>query len=134
MAHFAQLDENNIVSQVIVINNDCCLDENGNESEQVGIAFCKNLCGESTRWVQTSYNSNIRGTYASIGAFYDEKKDKFIPRCRVKGWVYNESTGRCESPIPRPTPPDGYLLNWDNDTESWTFVPEPTPPVEEPAQ
>lgn len=79
MAHFAKIDEFNKVSQVIVVSNDCCLDENGQESAEVGIAFCKSIFGQSGRWVQTSYNGTIRGTYAGIGYHYDEESDKFIP-------------------------------------------------------
>ena len=54
MAHFAQLDENNIVLQVNVISNGDILDENGNESEEMGIQLCKDLVGQDTKWVQTS--------------------------------------------------------------------------------
>lgn len=78
MAHFAELDENNIVMRVIVVSNEDCLDENGEESEAIGVAFCKSLFGEDTRWVQTSYNSNIRGTYAGIGFKYDEAENVFV--------------------------------------------------------
>jgi hypothetical protein len=77
MAHFAQLDENNVVTQVIVVNNNELLDENGNESEAKGIAFCQSLLGGN--WVQTSYNGNIRKNYAGIGYIYDPIRDAFIP-------------------------------------------------------
>ena len=70
MAHFARL-ENNFVTQVIVVNNDVLVDENGNESEALGVEFCKSLYGENTEWVQTSYNGNIRGRYASVGDLWD---------------------------------------------------------------
>ena len=79
MAHFAQLDDNNQVIHVSVLNNSVILDEDGNESEAVGIAFCKSLYGPSTRWVQTSYNGSLRGCYAGIGYTYDEQADEFIP-------------------------------------------------------
>ena len=75
MAHFAQLDETNIVTQVIVVNNDELLD-NGVESEAKGIAFCQSLLGGT--WVQTSYNGNIRKNYAGIGYSYDATRDAFI--------------------------------------------------------
>ena len=78
MAHFAELDSNNKVLRVIVVGNDECKDSNGTESEQVGIAFCKSLFGERTKWVQTSYNSSIRGKYASIGDTYDETQNIFV--------------------------------------------------------
>ena len=78
MAHFAQLDENNVVTQVIVVTNEELLD-NGVESEAKGIAFCKSLLGEETIWIQTSYNSKIRKNYAGIGYTYDTDRDAFIP-------------------------------------------------------
>jgi hypothetical protein len=76
MAHFAELDDNNIVTRVIVVHNNELLDDNGIESEQKGIDFCVGLFGG--RWVQTSYNANFRGIYAGIGNIYDETLDEFI--------------------------------------------------------
>ena len=76
MAHFAELDETNIVKQVVVVHNNELLDENGNESEAKGIAFCQSLFGG--KWIQTSYNGNFRGQYAGQEMFYDEEKDFFI--------------------------------------------------------
>ena len=69
MAHFAELNENNIVKQVIVVHNNELLDENGNESEAKGIAFCQSLFGGT--WVQTSYNATMRGKFAGIGFIWD---------------------------------------------------------------
>lgn len=77
MAHFAELDENNIVKQVIVVHNNELLD-NGVESETKGIAFCQSLFGGN--WIQTSYNGNIRKNYAGIGYTYDAVRDAFIPQ------------------------------------------------------
>jgi len=76
MAHFAQLDENNVVMQVIVVNNAELLDESGQESEAKGIAFCQSLFGGT--WKQTSYNANFRGKYAGVGDKYDPVVDEFI--------------------------------------------------------
>ena len=67
MSHFAQLDENNVVTQVIVVSNDDIKDVNGNEVEEIGVAFCKKLLGADTNWKQTSYNNNFRVRYAGIG-------------------------------------------------------------------
>jgi hypothetical protein len=75
MAHFAELDETNVVKTVIVVNNNELLDENGNESEQKGIDFC--IAHYGGVWIQTSYNSNFRGTYAGIGLIYDPIADIF---------------------------------------------------------
>ena len=79
MAHFAQLNDDNTVTRVIVVHNNELLDANGQESEAQGIAFCKSLYGADTRWVQTSYNSNFRGCYAGIGHRYDAATDQFLP-------------------------------------------------------
>ena len=70
MAHFAQLDGNNVVTQVIVVSNDDTSDSNGVEVESIGVAFCQKLLGAETNWKQTSYNSNMRGNYAGIGYTY----------------------------------------------------------------
>ena len=76
MAHFAQIDNNNIVTNVIVVHNNELLDNNGIESESKGIEFCVQHFGG--RWVQTSYNATFRGNYAGIGYTYDENLDEFI--------------------------------------------------------
>ena len=70
MAHFAQLDSNNVVTQVIVVSNDDTSDSNGVEAESIGVAFCQQLLGVETNWKQTSYNGNMRGNYAGIGYTY----------------------------------------------------------------
>ena len=70
MAHFAKLDANNIVTQVIVVSNDDTKDNSGVETESIGVAFCQKLVGSSTNWKQTSYNGNMRGNYAGIGFTY----------------------------------------------------------------
>ena len=75
MAHFARL-ENNIVTQVIVINNEVLKDENGVEQESIGAQFCADTFGGE--WKQTSYNANFRGKYAGTGMIYDPVKDEFI--------------------------------------------------------
>ena len=77
MAHFARV-EGGIVREVIVINNDVLLDENGTEQESIGIDFCKSLYGQDTEWLQTSYNGNFRGRYAGSGMIYDAQKDEFL--------------------------------------------------------
>lgn len=89
MAHFAKLDESNIVTEVIVVHNNELLD-NGVESEAKGIAFCQSLFGGN--WKQTSYNGNIRKNYAGIGFSYDEQRDAFIPPKPEGDWILNEDT------------------------------------------
>ena len=68
MAHFAEI-KNNIVSQVIVVNNEVLLDSNGVEKESIGTQFCHDTFGGE--WVQTSYNGNFRGKYAGMGDIWD---------------------------------------------------------------
>jgi hypothetical protein len=74
MAHFAKI-ENNVVSQVIVVNNEVLLDENGVEQESIGAKFCADTFGGT--WIQTSYNANFRGKYAGSGDIYDPVEDVF---------------------------------------------------------
>jgi hypothetical protein len=76
MAHFARI-ENNIVTQIIVINNEVLENKSFPESEPIGIEFCKSLYGADTEWLQTSYNNNFRGIYAGSGMIYDPELDIF---------------------------------------------------------
>lgn len=93
MAHFAELNENNIVLRVTVVANDVLKDENGVEQEALGLEHLKHLGG---RWVQTSYNNNIRKNYAGIGYTYDKDRDAFIPPKPEGNCVLNEETCRWE--------------------------------------
>jgi hypothetical protein len=77
MAHFAEIDTNNKVLRVIVIADKDTADENGIEKEEIGIAFCKSLFGENTKWLQTSYNNKFRGKYAGTQDYYDETNNIF---------------------------------------------------------
>jgi hypothetical protein len=78
MAHFAQLNSTNTVTQVIVVNNEVINNATGLDGEAEGIAFCQSLYGADTIWKQTSYNSNFRGNYAGVGFVYDESIDEFV--------------------------------------------------------
>ena len=118
MAHFAQLDENNVVLQVIVVHNNDCLDENGNESEAVGVAFCQSLLGGN--WKQTSYNGNMRFNYAGIGYQYDPIRNAFIAPKPYPSWVLDETT--CQWNAPTPMPIDDKRYRWDEPTTSWVEV------------
>ena len=124
MAHFAQLDENNIVTQVIVVDNNEIIDPHtGEEDEILGIAFCKKLFGG--KWVQTSYNNNIRKNYAGVGYKYDESLDVFIPPKPYESWIFNVETGYWESPIgdaPARTEEEiasGVKYEWDEENKQW---------------
>lgn len=119
MAHFAELDANNVVLRVIVIGNADTADANGVEKEYIGAAFCERLFGGV--WKQTSYNNNIRKNYAGIGYTYDATRDAFIPPMPTNGtWVLNETTCQWERPIQLPK--DGKMYNWDEATQSWVEV------------
>jgi hypothetical protein len=123
MAHFASLDENNIVTRVIVVANEDTADTNGVEVEEIGVAFCKKLLGADTRWVQTSYNGNFRVRYAGISYSYNEELDAFIPPQPFASWVLDEETADWEAPVPIPEVVEGgprYM--WDEELGNWKPV------------
>lgn len=117
MAHFAELDANNVVLRVIVVHNNELMD-NGQESEAKGVAFCQSLFGGN--WKQTSYNANIRKNYAGQGFTYDAQRDAFIPPKPFSSWVLNEATCQWDSPVPYPT--DGKRYVWDEAQQNWVEV------------
>ena len=129
MAHFAQIDSDSIVIQVIVVGNEDCLDSDGNESEPVGIAFCQDLLGADTNWVQTSYNDNIRFRYAGIGMKYDSTNDVFYPQSPYPSWTLNTSIWNWDPPVAFPddagvddvdNPTEFVRYDWDEGSTSWT--------------
>jgi hypothetical protein len=119
MAHFAEIDENNVVLRVIVVANKDTADASGNESEAIGVAFCQRLLGGN--WKQTSYNGNIRKNYAGIGYTYNAAIDAFVPPKPYPSWVLNNDTAQWEPPVPMPT--DGAMYTWDEASQSWVQVP-----------
>ena len=119
MAHFAQLDENNVVTQVIVVhNNDCTLD--GVENEAAGVVFCQSLFGAQTNWKQTSYNGSMRKNYAGAGFTYDAGRDAFIAPQPYASWALDEATCQWDAPVP--IPQDDKIYRWDEPTVSWIEV------------
>jgi hypothetical protein len=121
MAHFAQLDENNKVLQVIVVANEELM-ENGVESEHKGIAFCKTLLGADTNWVQTSYNATIRKNYAGIGFIYDADNDYFFGPSPYPSWELN-ADAQWEAPVAMPTDaPEGSFYTWNENDLKWDLV------------
>lgn len=118
MAHFAQLDENNVVLQVIVVHNNELLD-GGVESEAKGINFCRSLF-PGTNWKQTSYNGNMRKNYAGIGYTYDTQRDAFIPPKPYSSWILDNESCVWNAPISYPT--DGKRYLWDEATITWLEV------------
>ena len=115
MAHFAELDSNNVVLRVIVVANKDTADANGNEAESIGVAFCQKLFGGN--WKQTSYNGNFRKNYAGIGYTYNADIDAFVPPKLYPSWVLNNNTAQWEAPVPMPN--DGKMYGWDEATQSW---------------
>lgn len=87
MAHFAQLDANKVVTEVIVVSNAVIENLPFPESESLGVAFCQSLYGADTVWKQTSYNANFRGVYAGIGFVFDETNDVFVPPIVENGLI-----------------------------------------------
>jgi hypothetical protein len=106
MAHFAELDENNIVIQVLVTDNDY---------PNQGYDWLVETFGGT--WVQTSYNATIRKNFAGIGFSYDETRDAFIPPKPFESWLLNEETCNWEALKPYPTDEKPY--NWDEESQEW---------------
>jgi len=120
MAHFAKLDENNVVLEVHVVHNNELLDDNGQESEAKGIEFLVNWSGGYTNWKQTSYNGNIRKNYAGIGYIYDAVRDAFIPPQPFNSWLLDETSCQWNPPIAYPQ--DGQIYVWDEAITSWVVA------------
>ena len=111
MAHFAQLDDNNIVINAIVINNDDIIDSTtGKQVESVGVAVCQKLMGATTNWKQTSYNNNMRGNYAGVGMTYMSgirtlgvaSTDIFIEQQPYPSWSVGVGTAQWYAPVSGP--------------------------------
>ena len=106
MAHFAELNENNIVINIIKVNNEDCLD----------------LFGQDKIYIQTSINDNIRRDYAAIGGRYDPNLDVFIGIQPFPSWSLDEQ-GYWQPPIPW-HPDDGQIYNWDEENLQWVLMTE----------
>ena len=115
MAHFANIDENNIVINVIVVEQD---------------VVDTGKLGDPSKWIQTSYNTvggvhqlggtQLRKNYAGIGHKYDATRDAFISPQPYPSWILNETTCQWEAPIPMPT--DGPYYSWDEETTNWITI------------
>ena len=137
MAHFAQLDSNNVVTQVIVVSNDDTSDSNGVETESIGVAFCQKLLGAETNWKQTSYNNNMRVRYAGIGYSYNASLDAFVTPQPYASWTLDSGTADWVSPLgaaPALTAEEteaGKYYSWDEDayqadnTTGWVLTSPP---------
>jgi hypothetical protein len=151
MAHFAKLDDNNCVLEVLVVSNQELLDQNGQESEARGVAFLTTWSGGYTRWKQTSYNTRggvyhvplpshqtesdrpqigsdqslaFRGNYAGPGSIYDLENDVFYPSQPYPSWTISAPDWTWKPPLPMPT--DGKNYQWDESTMGWLEIPAPS--------
>jgi hypothetical protein len=121
MAHFAQLNNKNIVERVLTVN------DNDAPTESEGIVFLQSLYGSNEDWKQTSYNTYggvhkldgtpLRKNFAGIGFSYDSTRDAFIPPQPYPSWTLNEDTCLWECPVAYPT--DGNIYNWNEETQAW---------------
>mgnify|MGYP003127005593 CR=1 FL=1 len=118
MAHFAEIDEKNIVLRVIVVDNKDITDEEGNEVEAIGVEFCEKLLGGT--WLQTSYNDNFRANFAGIGGTYDLANDVFLDPKPYDDWILGDDF-QWIPPLPRP---DGELWFWDQQNSEWAELEE----------
>ena len=105
MSHFAKINENNIVTEVIVAEQD---------------VINSGIVGDSFQWVQTSYNSNFRKNYAGIGFTYDAVRNAFIAPQPFASWTLVEDTCRWKAPVAYPD--DGKDYKWDEETTNWVEV------------
>jgi len=119
MAHFAKLDENNIVLEINVVNNDAI---DPNNEEVSGIAFLTQWSGGHSNWKQTSYNGNIRTNFAGIGYIYDPDFDVFIPPQPYLSWKLNHTTYQWEAPVAKPDDIEGYIWKWSEYNKEWIQV------------
>jgi len=113
MAHYAFLDENNIVTEVITGIDETELIEGLSTEEWYG-----NFRGQ--KCVRTSYNGKIRKNYAGIGFSYDVERDAFIPPKPFDSWLLDESTCQWEAPIAYPS--DGEFYTWDEVNQDWVLA------------
>ena len=121
MAHFATLNESNIVTNVEVIVNDVILDDDGVEQEQLGIDFLTSLYGAGN-YKQTSYNNNFRKQFAGKGYTYDAVKDKFIEPQPYPSWALDDNDD-WQAPVAYPA--DGNedkVYTWDEETTNWKEI------------
>lgn len=120
MAHFAQLNQENLVTQVIVVANQDTADQDGVENEAIGAAFCNNLLGG--KWIQTSYNGKIRKNYAGIGYKYDAELDAFISPQPYASWILDTDKAQWKAPVDYPTDEGRYT--WNEETLTWDAINE----------
>jgi hypothetical protein len=117
MGHYAKIDENNVVTQVVVVDNKDMADAFGVEKEHIGAAHLEKILGGT--WKQTSYNGNMRKNYAGIGYTYRADIDAFVPPKPFASWLLN-ANAQWEAPVAMPQ--DGKMYSWDEETTNWVEV------------
>ena len=122
MAHYAFLDENYIVTEVIVGKDESNYDWEAHYGQFRG-QLCKRTSYNTHGGVHNSGGTPYRKNYAGIGYSYDPQRDAFIPPKPFASWQLNESTCLWDPPTPMPT--DGQMYRWDEDTTSWVVIPAP---------
>jgi hypothetical protein len=125
MAHFAKVNSSNVVVEVHAVDNWNCVDGEGHESEAAGIAWQESVFGkhDDIRWIQTSYNHNIRKNYAGIGMTYDSGRDAFIHPKPYPSWVLDEATCHWKAPVDMPSfDPATQWCTWNEETTSWDIT------------
>jgi len=131
MAHFAELNNANVVLRVVVVDNKDTADANGVEKEYIGQAHLEKVLGGT--WKQTSYNSKIRGNYAAKGYTYFVDQDLFMPPKPYASWTINTSEATWVAPITKPTLTEeeinaGKFYSWDenayqaDNTQGWVLT------------
>lgn len=139
MAHFAKLDNNNIVLNVLVVPNSAIV-ENDIENEEKGVEYLTKLTGYS-KWKQTSYNTRknkhykednatlsedqskaFRGNFAQIGGTYDEVNNLFFPAKPYNSWIKNIETASWDPPIPEPELPETGVNAWIEENQTWEYI------------
>jgi hypothetical protein len=111
MAHFAEIDDDNIVIRVLVTDNN---DPNGDEGYQW---LLDNLGG---KWIKTSYNGKIRKNYASVGYSYNEELDSFVAPQPYSSWKLDKRNSRWKPPVAYPT--DGFTYFWNENQLNWELA------------
>jgi hypothetical protein len=117
MAHFAELDSNNVVLRVVVVDNKDTADAQGVEKEHIGAAYLERLLGGT--WKQTSYNGNLRKNYAGAGYTYNADIDAFVAPKPFPSWTL-DANAQWQAPVPMPQ--DGKMYSWDEASQVWAEV------------
>lgn len=110
MAHFAEIDNNNVVTRVLVV---------ADEHEKNGAKYLADELGLDGRWIQTSYNNRIRNKFAGVGDIYDEEADAFIPAQPYPSWVRDGLNWKA----PKPLPKNGNF-DWNEELGDWVAIGE----------